>query len=611
MESKSPPPPAPVTPSLSPDPVEAKQEAVITQVHSAIRAAGQQVEKVRKRRDEEPGGIAAKVDSLLKGPGPVRMRQTLRVEQTLKVLRRPTIAFQFVSKIHTGTRGFTFDDSEDGRQSLIEELYRVKTEGVREVERLLQLRRLSAGQGRSDVAKAMAERAVLAARAHVSQRPQDAHAHALLAETLATTGEDGRKEMLQEIGTALRLEADHPRALLVRLEDQVARLREYLLREGPRGLHMPPRDPQEVMRRLYAQPPTEAALQAHEAASAEIRSLIVRIMDRASGKPEWMLRACAALMLPPLDVEFAELARSGKARSFEHFSQSAAEIENSGAWTRMEKVGWITQLQRVLDSVGEDGQMIAVISAVPALWGSGQPGRSSSDRLFWTAVPEKLREFFDRGMSRAAAIGRKDDSITAAKACEAVACLEFAAASFGAKVRHEGLALRAISLDPWRVHALDLLTATLAPGFPNAAQALTEIRLAVLDGYSSHQRCAAAADHAGDWASAERHLQACVKLRPTSLEALSYLIAIRLCEDQTPERFAEVQQRFDSARSVYSEQQDSISPQVAEAFIMNYIVFLCLQEDWKSATDVFAISAAGGRLSEAAAKEAALLIQSR
>lgn len=456
----------------------------------------------------------------------------------------------------------------------------------------------------------MGDRAILAARTQLAQRPQDANAHALLAEALATDGEEARKEMLQEIDAALRLEADHPRALLVKLEDLVARLREHLLREGPRGPHMPPREPQEVLRRLFARPPSDEALQAHETASAEVRQLVARIMDRASGKPELMLRACAVLILPPLDVELANLARSGKARSFEQFESMAAKIEISGARVRMEKVDWRAQLQRVVDSVGEDGQMIAVVSAIPILWSTVNTGDPPSEET-WAAIPEKYRQMFERGMDRAAEIGRNDDSVAAAKACEAVACLEFAAAGLGAKVRHEGLALRAISLDPWRVHALDLLTANLSAGFPTAAHALTEIRLAVLDGCSSHTRCAAAAERAGNWASADRHLQACLKTHPENLEAMSYLIAIRLSEEQTPERFAEIQKRFDTARAVFSAQQAKISPKTAEDFIVNYVVFLCLQEDWKSAAETFAISASSGRLSPATAKEVAILIHNQ
>jgi hypothetical protein len=374
---------------------------------------------------------------------------------------------------------------------------------------------------------------------------------------------------------------------------------------------MPARNSREVLRRLYAQPPDDIAVKRHEAAAAEISRQAALVIAHAPNKPEFILRASAALLVPALNAEIVELARRNKARDFDQFEAMVTDLEAKGALARMEKIDWIGHMQKVLDAADNDGQMIAVVSAIPVLWiAEGMPKTDSGDSR-WMRTPEKYRQMFERGMDRAAALGRTDDTVAAAKACEAVACLEFASVELGTKVRHEGMALRAIRLDPWRIHAIDLLTATLSGGFPDAAEALAEIRAAAAPTFSSYHRCAAAADKAEDWPAAQRHLETCLKLKPDDVATLSDLIAVRLCGDQSPERFAEVEKRFEVARRLYAAQENILPPSAGEALVANYVAYLCLKEDWKSAAEVFAVSLTSGRLSQPVAKELASLIQNR
>jgi tetratricopeptide (TPR) repeat protein len=602
QKSSAPPTFAPSSPTVD------KKGGAMEQIRSSIQAAAKQVERVRKRRGQEVGDLVERVESLLSKPEKLPERREFREERILQALRRPTAPFQFGSRIYTRGRGYLFDDSPDGRQAVIEELYQVKVEGPREVERLLHLSDLWARQRRPDEATAMAQRAVLLARELIKAKPNDATAHGLLAEGLSLVGDEARPEMLMEVEAALKLDPENARALMVKLTDESERLREHLLREGPRRLELPKRDAKEVLRRLHAQPPGPDASAAHAAAAAELKRLAGRVMDRAAGRPDLMLRAAAAMLAPVLDQQIAELARMHKSRSFEHFQTLAAEMETNGALERMEQSNWSDMMRRVMEAASGDAQMIAVVSGLPALWvaaGLDPQGKGG----VWSKIPEKYRQMFEKGMDRVAQLAR-EDSAAAAKACEAVACFEMAAAVLGAKVRHEGMALRAITLDPWRIHAIDLVGASCANGFANGAFALMLLRESVLGGYSSQHRCAAAAVLAQDWSAAERYLQSCLLLRPSSLEVLNHLIAVRLLAEQTPERYAEIESRFQRARAVLAEQDESLPLEVKEAFITNYIVFLCLKQDHQSAAGVFAISVSSGKMGDRTARELAQLIQS-
>ncbi len=570
-------------------------------LRASLLKAAARVDEVKLSQGQKPGNLLKRVEATLKRPPPAKPAAWEK-NGILKHLRIPTGRCDLALAVRSGSLGLLADTTPDGIEAAYQERLREKHQGGKEILRLCGLVSLASDlKMNENIIDSWMEMAVIAARTWLGQHPEDAEAHALLAEALLLEGDSSLKEALKELDMALVLDPKCPRAMMLHLERRVAHISASLFSNSAPRWDEPAMDFVRFLRRLYDTPPSMERIEAFNHAWVDIEKSAAEVRAVADTDSLMHFRSAATLIARNVYAGLAEAAGGGLVRSFDDFQALANRLQLTSQGAALKQVEWMPAMSRIPEIEQAHGQHIMAAAFIPVVFSLFPNGHEA---VKWPAIQEAKRIFFEKCLERARILSLKDDSVEAAKTCELMGCVQIFLGMMSERpYQPQGLLKRAITLDPWRYRALDFIALSVVSSDPAAAMAAMQIRLEVLHNYSSHYQLAAAATKLEDWKTCLAQLGACLKHKPDDLQALNGQIAIKLCESQTPERLREVSVLFDKTRQVYSTTQDKQPAEVVEDFVVNYFLFLCLNKEWAAAVELMTHLQNNGRISEQTATE--------
>lgn len=595
-------PPSQEEPALTP--------AQVSELRKCIPMAARKAAEIRKVRGEDADNLEKLLESLLQAPpGPKDdAKQEPQTGSALlaRKLRVPSGSINVAIRLRSGPIAYEFDFSEDGQKASYDALKRQNAPDRRsEILRLCQLAALAADLRLESEWTRWQMEALEQARSWLEENPKSAEARALLAQALMLGGNEDQAQGTREIQEALAVSPDCALAQVLLLERKAHHLSSALLSEPQPPLEQPTMEFGRFLRRLYDEPPSDSAMTALAEQWAAIETEISRVLGTSSLDSKLRFRLASLKFSQGLTAALGEIARQGKASSFADFQQLANRLQLTSQGEAMLRSDWLPEMKAVCNHESEDGQIIVSAALFPIIYTLAN-SRPAQGKTAWESLPEPVRELMDHALAKATHLGRKEDSPSTARACEASGAAQLLLAGIGGRPLDPGFAdllIRAITLDPGRIVALDCLMGLSSEADPVVSLALGHIRLSMIQTYRSHRQVVAAARTLKDWKTCEKEFAACLEQQPEDLAALNGLIAVRLKETQSAERLKEVGTLVEKAREIYSRKMYALSPEDLEDFIVNYYLFLGLNGDWKAAVELMQQLRQTGQVSEAAADE--------
>ncbi len=518
--------------------------AASAQIRGNIRAAAQRYAEILAERKESAHELVKRVEAILTLPANIKPADDIRTDGRMALLKqlsmpRGNLTFGFG---WDGYTGLNFHFTQEGMVLALREL---QPRLVRTPDDL-SLLELAAATADKIPDEALAtkynDQAVALARQQVAAHPNEAEAHAWLAQCLGWR-KGTHPETIKEINRALELDSKNWRAQIVLANGWAERMFYELLPSGapPLGQAMSHEDAQKSLKELYDHPPAAANIAALQNRIDSTIALLQQAADNAGDNP---LPRIALVDIQLSALYYLDLARSLRqhpAEPFEEFSANLSTARSArlyhGLFAQADEIANLTK------SDSTDPDAIAASVLLPLI---AAMSKSSPDAF--QPLPPEWMEKFANARSLLEPLANSADPIVAAKANEAIAFLAFfqhtnqkgtGKKKFGYSAELAEHAGRAVTLNPERVLALDLLFAEAESieDFPAGAAAM-EIRRAVIDDVPSLMNAAAAEAYLGHWKTSRELLTSALRNDPNNVDAWLGVIAVSLRENPDKEKLA-------------------------------------------------------------------------
>lgn len=563
-------------------------------LHALIRSTAAKIEAERA----ETKGLAARVEELLAMPEPEK--KDLSDDRVARLAEEMALASYTVSANASlsGITGFEFDSTKTGRVQLYRDLEKQQEQDAADVRRWLRMSQAAKGFDEKDKEAFCREKAIGAARALVSREPKNAEAHALLAYALDWQ-DDSAAETLESVQNALRIDSKQPLGQVVLLDRKINKAQEAAAFRRPTGLGE--KSPGDVMRQLYDHPLSAEEVAAFSREADVLGKEAVQTLHNAAEQKEFAAFMMATQLMPTLRARLTEAAASQKRApdiSYEEFTGQTLRKNMLLFFELFQSTGHAAKAAQL---AGEDAEAIGAVALlvftsrfVTAMRQGREP--AAEDLALVAAMQKMLVE-----------IARADDSVRAARACEAVSAFGIMSVLAGRRPEHPELLLRAVQLDPFRHRNLSFLiglSMTLKEKRYATAAAVVEMQLAVLPNPLTRRQAAAVAARLHDWDAALRHLDAADKEKPGDLGVLSQRIATLLRQSPSKATIKKTGLLYgDITPDTVLEKTGGMETDERKEFIHNHLLHLIIAQRSADAEMELKAAVEAGIFSEEEAKE--------
>ena len=492
------------------------------QLHELIRATAMKIEERLRGEHPEAERLVERVEALLALPEPEK--KDLTDDRAARLAAEMNLA-SYTASANTavgGIRGVIFDVTDIGNRQLYQDLKKQQATDADEVRRWLLMRRAARGLSWKNEMHLCQQHAIGAARALVSREPKNALAHALLAYSLDWQ-DDSSAETLATLQKALQIDPGQPLAQVQLLERKIDKAEEAAAFRRAAGLG--DKSPGDVLRQLYDHPLSAEEVAAFEREADSLGKEIAAVLKNAAERKDFAAFMLASELRLTVRYKLEGIAASARRPpeiSYEEFSARLDQWRIQILYLLFEGP---EHLMKAVELAGDDAEAIgtvAFLAAAPRVMRLMREGG---------APDEKEVAYFEGVLRRLVQLARADDSVNAARACEAVSILSLLEVMSGRPPSHPDLLLRAVQLDPFRHRNLNFLVGlcmTLKEHRYATAAAVMEMQLAVLPNAVTRRHAAALAARLKEWDTALRHLDAAQKETPGDLSVLSQRIATLL-----------------------------------------------------------------------------------
>lgn len=509
------------------DPFEFETALPPEKLQALIRATALRVEEALRDKNPDARDLGARVDELLALPEVEK--KDLTGDRAAQLAYEMSLASYNVSATASvgGIRGHLFDVSTTGRVQLYRDLEKQTATDDAEVRRWLQMRKAAEGLKWNDEKEMCHERAVGAARAFGSREPKNATAHALLAFALDWR-EDSGAETLAALREALRIDPKHPLAQVTLLSQKIEKAVESAAFR--RAMALEDKSAGDRMEQIYHHSLSEEELHSFERELDKLGRECADAADNARDRRDFAAYMLATDCFMQLRYGLHEMQASHRRSPETTLEEFTAQVGIGSAELGFGTFQNVGHVLAAVELAGDDAEAlgsVALIALAGRFMVAIRQNRSITEED--TALVEKL-------LARLVPIANADDSLNAARACEAICVIGLLQVLGGKPPSHPELLLRAVQLDPFRHRNLNFLVAlamTLKEKRFATAGAVVEIQLAVLPNASTRRQAAAVAARLHEWDRALRHLDAAAKEAPDDHAILAQRVATLLQQSQS------------------------------------------------------------------------------
>jgi tetratricopeptide (TPR) repeat protein len=386
---------------------------------------------------------------------------------------------------------------------------------------------------------------------------------------------------------------------VVLLDRKINKAQEAAAFRRPTGLGE--KSPGDVMRQLYDHPLSAEEVAAFSREADVLGKEAVQTLHNAAEQKEFAAFMMATQLMPTLRARLTEAAASQKRApdiSYEEFTGQTLRKNMLLFFELFQSTGHAAKAAQL---AGEDAEAIGAVALlvftsrfVTAMRQGREP--AAEDLALVAAMQKMLVE-----------IARADDSVRAARACEAVSAFGIMSVLAGRRPEHPELLLRAVQLDPFRHRNLSFLiglSMTLKEKRYATAAAVVEMQLAVLPNPLTRRQAAAVAARLHDWDAALRHLDAADKEKPGDLGVLSQRIATLLRQSPSKATIKKTGLLYgDITPDTVLEKTGGMEKDERKEFIHNHLLHLIIAQRSADAEMELKAAVEAGIFSEEEAKE--------
>jgi hypothetical protein len=573
----------------------------IGEVKQVIRDAAVKIGNQFGREHEDAHGLAERVEELLDHePAPPKTVTTR--EKLAEEMRSAPVAVRFGgAEISRRLSGYEFDNQPATRRQKVLELQASKPSR----EALFRLWELTDDLGMKEDSARHRDALLLACREAVTSQPEDAGAHAMLADALFAT-RDGLQESERAAREALRRDAGHLRARYVIANLDTMRLFNEATGNDP---HVPA-SLDDYLKRLVERRPSEADLEKLASGAAQLCAGLDGLESAAAASDLSMLLRCLATRrFIEVRLQLAVTARDPAVRS-------ADMLYAKGSMEQHPVFRDVATLRKALRLAADNSEACAAIflawshqTAVKGLLSPNKaaPGdkhqatatvlksdNTSGQRVeteipgFVLSMPEAEREMFEEGAGLLKSLLAAAKDREAALIHEAICRLDIHGLyggrfQFGTRHLLDGL-----RLDPSRPNLLGLLYPLCQGEFEDDAMtaAVFEMQLA-LDPHNKRRQCAAAlANSLGMHRRADELLERCLRDDPDDYLLWNQKAVFMLKRDSSDGGMSKAEAVFEKIKRLPSFEAAAINNEDRLLFVKNYILFKAMQGLWDEAVSI-------------------------
>jgi|JI6StandDraft_1071083.scaffolds.fasta_scaffold09138_3 hypothetical protein len=547
----------------------------IAKLQPVMLEAAQKIEARHGSQRPEAQGLVERVEAILRTQAPEK-RDPVGTEKLVRKMSAFTLTMGINPSLG-GRSGVLLDRSQQAQAAYYQRLEsRVDTDAG-EVQRWLKM--ADAADVLKDETKKnlCLDRAVGAARALISREPENARAHALLADALGWR-EGLEAETQQAMQQALKLDEKQLLARFLKHEREIAQFGEQTFTRQSARLEDRYVNDMELLKKSQANPLTEDELAAMKKNATPCIESSGALMKAAMEAGDFVI-FCRTWKAELHLLNLVLVAKLPKEMPHDTDAKAMQAAYLQGTMKNFVKVmSHKTEAGAALLLADTDAERVGGVALCYALGLFMQAGTSGQP------PDAQALSVIDKAMQRLEEIAQRRKGPDAARAHESLVMLATFLGMAGQKVpqKIDGLLIEALKQDAEGFMTLSMLTG-LAKEEP-ASQALAEMQLAVLPNQTNRRLCAACASAMGDWDSAFRHLDVLRKEAPDDLTVLSQRVATLLKQNLSSAS-------LDKAAALYADvNADNIITKTAAleadertAFLKNYALFLALRHQKENA----------------------------
>lgn len=583
----------------------AEPPVTLAEITGLLRKIAPEIERAALAHNPEAAGLERRIqdflDTPLPGPAPagsVRQQLATQLESEGFVYSAGGAGLADV------WAGHEFDPSPEGRG---ERMLALQTRALLRPEDTalcFMLWETASALGREKDAAILKQRLLAGCQEQVTQHPEDAEAHARLAEAWQRVARDAGNARKSAV-RALELDADQPRARLVRLRQ---RYWQWLASQGQQAVD--PTVEQKFSAVMFATPFDDARFVAFQKEEKEMLTEAEAVIDSPQTDLACLLRATYLLHRITLHGNEARACRSVPRPAGEGHLMMQMLIEKPQTFATPERFTQALNLAR--DNPEIIGSLLnervryhrTLVTLYPQAVKAGIPIKLP-DGGTKTSVTFSLKEglksattpllpgetaaemkLVEDGLRQLEGIGRKSEGLRSALAYEAHYRVELLALQLDRRMEHPEFVLKSLELAPARFGPLTALV-MVAKSDPQSSPvllALAEARLAMMPSYKIRLETAAAYTRQCQWSRAEELLRKCVQESPDDPWAWNQRIVNRLQADTSDQSMALVRAWYEKARSALGKQRSVVNDERLR-FVRNYLLFSCMDDQWDSAIE--------------------------
>ena len=566
-----------VTASLQAGPF---KEALIdrTKLETVILEAAGKVEEKYSGQNADARDLKERVQGILQMPAldEEESKGAAMLSQKMSLL-----TFHF--GIQPGMGGHSGLQADRGKQAQAANYHRLenlKAEGEEEVLRWMQMAESAGSMKDEEKERRCQDKAVGTARALVTREPNNAQAHALLADALGWR-KGLEAETLQSMQKALKLDSRNLLARFIQYSRQINQVAEETFSRKPARLEDPLGNDFSHLEQSRANPLSEeetAALAKRCEGLLQESEALVKDADSAGD----FITFCR---LWECQTDLLRLVTIGKLPK-----QMPAETPLENMQGAFLQAGVMKSMAQVLCQPAEAA--LALKLAGDDTHRAGAVAVCCAMGLFFKAgltqqpPGEGDMKAIQGALARLEELSRQSEDVHASHAFEAIGMIDCLIGLITQKAPQRLDTLtEALRLDPEGYLTLTLLIGvTSDQDLRQAMYALCEIQNAILPSQDNRKTLAAAASLMQDWDTAFRHLDMLRKEAPDDLGLLNQRIVTMLRQNQSNATFETVTALYGG--DVNEERTKSLGPEERVTFIRNYILFLAMKRNKDKALEL-------------------------
>jgi tetratricopeptide (TPR) repeat protein len=577
----------------------------LAEITALLRKIAPEIERIAVSNNPEAAGLERRIQDFLElklpgsaPAGSVRQQLAAQLESEGFVYSAGGAGLADV------WAGHEFDPSPEGREERMLALQTRASQHPEDTALSFMLWETASALGREKEAVILKQGLLAGCQEQVTQHPEDAEAHARLAEAWQRVARDAGNAQ-KSAAKALELDADQPRARLVRLRQ---RYWQWLALEGQQVVG--PAADQRFAAVMFATPFDDARYIAFQKEEKELLTEAEAVIDSPQTDLACLLRATYLLHRITLHGNEARACRSVPRPAGEGHLMMQMLIEKPQTFATPERFSQALSLAH--DNPEIIGALLnervrfhrTLVTLYPQAVKAGIPInlpdggtktsvtfsfkeglKSATTPLLPGESAEEMRLVED-GLRQLANIGRKSEGLRSAMAYEAHYRVELLAEQLDRRMEHPEFVLKSLELAPARFGTLTALV-MVAKSDPKSSPvllALAEARLAMMPSYKIRLETAAAYTRQRRWSRAEELLRKCVRESPDDPWAWNQRIVNQLQGDASDQSMALVRAWYDKARSALGKQPSVVNDERLR-FVRNYLLFSCMDGQWDSAIE--------------------------